>query len=80
MEKYTLIPPGKIIHNADTQWERGEIQRSCSAERDLAETANWRLDMVLQEDMATEKANEISSTYAEASPHVTDQRDLNQAL
>lgn len=36
--------------------------------------------MVLQEDMATEKANEILSTYAEASPCVTDQRDLNPAL
>lgn len=60
--------------------ERGEIQRSCSAERDLAETANRRLDMVLQEDTATEKANEILSTYAEASPCVTDQRDSNPTL
>lgn len=55
-------------------------KEAASAERDLAETANWRLDMGLQEDTATGKANEISSTYAEASPCVTDQRDLNPAL
>lgn len=36
--------------------------------------------MVLQEDTATEKANEILSTDAEASPCVTDQIDLNPTL
>lgn len=36
--------------------------------------------MVLQEDTATEKANETLSTYAETSPCPKDQRDLNRAL
>lgn len=51
-----------------------------SAERDGAETANPRLDTVVQEDTAAEQTNEILSTYAETSHCVTHQRDLNRAL